>query len=141
MTRDDILMKIQASPTLRALVPDTILIAKELSKEKIPQTYLAGKGDVLNTLGLEVGNAVCDFIDDNPLYRHIKHLPVEGRLDLNLPLARMSLQAMVGVEIAPGVTFTQDHYTALTNLCLVPVNVDEFEVRCAIYNDDGSLKV
>lgn len=141
MTKDEILAKIQSSPELRSLLPNTELIAVELSKEKIPQSYLAGKGDVLNTLGLEVGNAVCDYIDNNPLYRHIKHLPVEGRLDLNLPLSRLSLQAMVGTEISPGIVFTQEHYTALTNLCLVPVYVSEFEVRCAIYNDDGSLRV
>jgi hypothetical protein len=142
MTNDEIVAAINASPVIKALVPDTVALSEALSNGRTKfAPFEAGKGDVLNTLGFEVGNPFCDLIDNAPEFRHVKHLLAEGRLRVDLPLTVASLQALVGMEIASGTTFTQAHADALLNLARVPDPVTEFEVRCAIHNDDGTLRV
>lgn len=141
MTKEQILTKIRNSAELTALVPDTDAIAVELSKDTYSTQYFIGKGGILEHLGFEVGNAVCDLIDTHPTYRHIKHLLADGRLDLNVALTRGSIASLVGQEIAAGVVFSAANRDSILNLSLKNYNVSEFEVRCAIYNDDGSIAV
>ena len=142
MTSEEILAEIASDPALSALVPDTEAIAAAMSdgRTKIAP-FEAGKGDVLNTLGFEVGNPFCDLIDATSDFRHVKHLLAEGRLRVDLPLTQATMASIVGAQLAPGVTFTQAQADALLALARVPDPVTEFEVRCAIFNDDGSLKV
>lgn len=75
-----------------------------------------GNGTVLEALGLEVGNALLDvLLSTNPAspYRHVRPLLEQGRLRLDLAPAQMALGSLIGVEIAPGVTFTAEHVAAL----------------------------
>ena len=88
------------------------------------------------TLGLEVGNALCDLIDAAPDFRHVKHLLTGGRLDVSLPLAQMMLSALVGQQIAAGVTLTQAHADALLALAVEPAPVTPLQVATAL---DGGL--
>lgn len=139
MNKEEILTRIRNSPALVALVPNTEAIAVELCKEKYSSQYFIGKGGILEQLGFSVGNAVCDLIDSHPNYRHVKHLLSDGRLDMNVNLTRASISALVDVELAPGITFTAANRDSLLNLSLKNYYVSEYQVRCAIYNDDGSL--
>lgn len=141
LTKQEILDRIRASPSILALVPNSEAIASELNKEQYYVPHLLGKGTILEKLGFEVGNAVCDLIDTLPNYRHIKHLLSEARLDLGVSLTREALIALTGQQIAPGVIFTSDHRDAVLGLALKNYSTSEYEVRCAIYNDDGSLSV
>lgn len=142
MTNDEIVAAIKASPALMALVPDTFALADALSDGRTTLApFEAGKGDILNTLGFATGNALCDYIDTTDDFRHVKHLLAAGRLRVDLPLTIATLQSFVGVELTPGVTLTQAEADALLALANVPDPVTEFQVRCAIYNDDGTLKV
>lgn len=79
-----------------------------------------GKGDAISVLGLQVGNALCDVLDTAAEFRHVRHLLAAGRLRLDLPISQGSLAAMVGAEIAPGITFEAAHLQALNALALEP---------------------
>jgi len=142
MTSDDIRAAIAASPELQQLVPDTVALAAALSagRAKLVPTE-AGKGDILGALGFDVGNALCDMLDTVPQFRHAKHLLADGRMRVDLPLTLGVLQSLVGAELADGITFTQAHATALQALALRPDPVSEFDVRRAIFADDGTLRV
>lgn len=142
MTPQEIRDAIAASPALQALLPDTQTIADALSVGRtraVPTD--AGNGTVLEALGLSVGNALLDVLYSQAAYRHVKPLLEQGRLRLDSPLAAGALGALVGVEIAAGVTFTQAHADALLARAQVPDPLSEFSVRCAIVADDGSLLV
>ena len=95
-------------------------------------TYEAGKGDVLNTLGLTVGNALLDVIDANPDFRHAKHLLAAGRLRLDMPLTLATLSALVGQQIAAGITFEQAHADAILALARVPDPINHEAVTAAL---------
>lgn len=73
-----------------------------------------GKGDAINALGLEVGNALCDVIDNEPSFRHVCHLLADGRLRLDYAITQGALQSLVGSVL------TAEHVTALNALALEP---------------------
>lgn len=133
---------IQADPALMALVPDAQAIADAIAATRTRTvSYMAGKGDVVVALGFDVGNAFCDLIDTEPLFRHVKQLLEGGRMDLGLDITQAMLDSLVGQEIAPTIVFAGDHAAALKALCTEPMVVSEFDVRRAIWNDDGSRAV
>ena len=105
---------------------------KTRAGRKAKRTYLAGKGDVIVTLGFEVGNALCDAIETRPVFRHVKHLLTEGRLDVSLPLTSSMLGSLVGQNIAEGVAFTQAHADALLALAEVDAPVTWLECQNAM---------
>lgn len=146
MTPDEIRAAVSASPELlahaQAVPPNTVAIAAGLSagRTKWRATEI-GKGTILEVLGLAVGNALCDLIDNTAEYRHVKHLLIDGRLRLDSTLVRATLASLVGVQIATGVTFTATHRDDLLALALQADIVDEFDVRVALLNNDGTLKV
>lgn len=108
------------------------IAAKVSSGRKVKRPFLAGKGDVIIALGLDVGNAVCDVVDTAPVYRHVKHLLTEGRLDVSLPLTAMMLGSLVGQPIAAGITFTQEHANTLLALAEVEAPVSWTECATAL---------
>ena len=95
-------------------------------------SYEAGKGDVLNVLGLTVGNALLDVIDSAPEFRHAKHLLADGRLRLDMPLTMGTLASLVGQQIAAGITFEQAHADAILALARVPDPINHEAVTAAL---------
>lgn len=91
-----------------------------------------GNGFILATIGLTSGNALLDVIYNTPDFRHVKPLLEQGRLEINSPLARGALDALVGVCI------TQAEADALKSLAEVPDPVNESDVKKICWNDDGS---
>lgn len=142
MTPQEIRDAIAASPALTALVPDTQAIADALSVGRTRTAPTdAGNGTVLEALGLTVGNALLDVLYSQAAYRHVKPLLEQGRLRLDSPLCAAALGALVGQQIAQDVTFTSQHLAALMARAAVPDPVPEFDVRRAIFADDGTLLV
>lgn len=136
MTPDEIRAAISADPALQALVPDTQAIADALSvgRTRYVETRI-GVGTIIEVLGLATANAVLDVIYSAPSYRHVKPLLDRGRLRLDLPFVRGALQAMVPALL------TQEQRDELVARSAAPDPVSEFDVRVAIYNDDGSYTV
>lgn len=136
MTHDEIRAAIGASPALQALVPDTLALADALSAGRTRWVEtLIGVGTLIEVLDLAVANPVLDTIYAAPDYRHVRPLLDQGRLRLDSPFVRGALQSMVPALL------TQAQCDSLLTRAQVPDPVSEFEVRVAIYNDDGSLKV
>ncbi len=133
MTVEEIRSAISSDEQLMALIPDTQAIAAELSTRdthKVP--FEIGIGMILNTIGLDAGNALLDAIQSTPGFRHVYPLLEQGRLDLSSPLVDEALGSLVSAEV-----ITMDEKLALINLCLRPVEVPEGDVKRAIWADNG----
>lgn len=94
-----------------------------------------GNGTVLEALGLTVGNALLDvLLSTSPAspYRHVRPLLEQGRLRLDLAPAQMALASLVGVQIAAGVTLTQEHVDALLSRTRVPDPITHTQVGAAL---------
>lgn len=137
MTADEIRAAIAADPALQALVPDTQAIADALSVgcTRWKHTEI-GAGTIIEVLGLAAANPVLDALYASPDYRHVKPLLDQGRLRLDVVAQAGMLQPLVTGEL-----LTQAQLDALVARAKEPAPVDEYDVRVAIYNDDGSLKV
>lgn len=137
MTADEIRAAIAADPALQALVPDTQAIAAALSvgRTRYVETQI-GVGTIIDVLGLAAANPVLDALYASPDYRHVKPLLDQGRLRLDVVAQAGMLQPLV-----TGGLLTQAQLDALVARAKEPAPVDEYAVRVAIYNDDGSLKV
>ena len=137
MTADEIRAAIAADPALQALVPDTVAIAAALSAGRTRWKHTdIGVGTIIEVLGLAAANPVLDAIYASPDYRHVKPLLDQGRLRLDVVAQAGMLQPLV-----TGGLLTQAQLDALVARAKEPAPVDEYAVRVAIYNDDGSLRV
>lgn len=137
MTADEIRAAIAADPALQALVPDTQAIAAALSvgRTRYVETQI-GVGTIIEVLGLAAANPVLDALYASPDYRHVKPLLDQGRLRLDVVAQAGMLQPLV-----TGGLLTQAQLDALIARAKEAAPVAEYDVRMAIYNDDGSLKV
>jgi len=133
----DIRLAIESEPSLQAMLPDAQAIAAELSTRdthKVP--FEIGVGLILETIGLESGNALLDAIKTTPEFRHVWPMIEQGRLDLSSPLVEDALSSLVSAEV-----ITIAEKLALISLCTRPVAVSEDDVKKALWNDDGSLAI
>lgn len=137
MTADEIRAAIAADPALQALVPNTQAIADALSvgRTRYVETNI-GVGTIIEVLGLAAANPVLDVLYAAPDYRHVKPLLDQGRLRLDAVAQAGMLQPLV-----TGGLLTQAQLDALVARAKEPAPVAEYDVRVAIYNDDGSLRV
>lgn len=136
LSKEEIRELIRNDATLLVLLPNSQAIAEKISENRfefVPTEI--GVGTILEVFGLEDGNSVLDVIYSQPAYRHVKPLLEQGRLRLDSSFVRAALQSMVPAIL------TQDQVDALVNKARVSSPVSEYEVRCAIFNDDGSLRV
>ena len=137
MTADEIRAAIAADPALQALVPDTQAIAAALSVDRTRWKHTEiGVGTIIEALGLAAANPVLDALYASPDYRHVKPLLDQGRLRLDVVAQAGMLQPLV-----TGGLLTQAQLDALVARAKEPDPVDEYAVRVALYNDDGSLRV
>lgn len=137
MTADEIRAAIAADPALQALVPDSQAIADALSVGRTRWKHTEiGVGTIIEALGLAAANPVLDALYASPDYRHVKPLLDQGRLRLDVVAQAGMLQPLV-----TGGLLTQAQLDALIARAKEAAPVAEYDVRMAIYNDDGSLKV
>lgn len=137
MTADEIRAAIAADPALQALVPDSQAIADALSVGRTRWKHTEiGVGTIIEVLGIAAANPVLDALYASPDYRHVKPLLDQGRLRLDVVAQAGMLQPLV-----TGGLLTQAQLDALIARAKEAAPVAEYDVRMAIYNDDGSLKV
>jgi hypothetical protein len=93
-----------------------------------------GYGVILETIGIEAGNRLIDFIQAQPTLRHVVPLLANGWLSIGSPLAQGSLQSFVPAAIS------QADADALCALGIEPDPYTAQQVAAALYNPDGSEK-
>ena len=91
-----------------------IAAALSVDRKKTVPTEI-GNGLVLDTIGMTVGNALLDVLNNDAEFRYVKPLLEQGRLDISTPLARAALDGLVGVVTG----FEQSHADALKALAEV----------------------
>lgn len=133
----DIRLAIESEPALQALLPDAQAIAVELSTRDIHKVpFEIGVGLILETIGLESGNALLDAIKTTPEFKHVYPLLEQGRLDLSSPLVEIALGMLVQAEV-----ISNSDAQILLSLSIRPIEVSETDVKRAIWHDDGSLAI
>lgn len=88
---------------IKAKCPPELIAAKEhgqiaalvSAKRTKPSTREIGNGTILETIGLQYGNAMLDVIYSAPDFRHVKPLLEQGRLIVGSPLVVATIQGMV----------------------------------------------
>lgn len=127
---------IRALPAELRATRDTEAIAAALSlgRVRLVPTEI-GAGSVLETIGLSTGNALLDAVAAAPDYRHVKPLLEQGRLRIDSPLVRATLDGLVPAVL------TQAQADALKALAEVADPMDELTVRRACWSDDGVWQV
>jgi len=136
MTHEEILAAVQADPALIALVPDTQAIADTLSVGRVSLvSRRIGVGTVMDELGAPEGAALLKqfqgMVATDPVVEFGWFLLEKDNLDVGLSSTRTLFDALLPVEAA----------NKLKALAEVPAPVSEFEVRCALLNDDGTWRV
>lgn len=88
---------------IRAKCSPELIAAKEhgqiaaiVSKDRTkPSAREIGNGTILETIGLDYGNAMLDVIYSDPRFRHVKPLLEQGRLIVGSPLVVATIRGMV----------------------------------------------
>lgn len=136
MTHEEIFAAVQADPALVALVPNTQAIADALSvdRKRLIERKI-GIGTVMDTLGAETGAALLKQfqgqIATDPVVEFGWFLLEKDNLDVGLPSTRAMLDSKLPAEAS----------VKLKALAETSDPVSEFEVRCALLNNDGTWKV
>jgi hypothetical protein len=107
---------------------DDAEIARLLSvgKTRLVPTEI-GNGTILETIGLDAGNALLDELSSNATYRHVQPLLEQGRLRVDSQLVRLTLDALAEVG-----TISVAHALALKALASVPTPVSVGDVSDAL---------
>lgn len=140
MTQDEIRAAISGSPELMALVPDTVALAAALSAGRTRVvSHEIGVGTILMVLAPNGGAFLDGLVVLGETDRNVNWamgLIKQGRFDVGMQGTRAQMQALAlqMPELAGA-------FTALLALAEVPDPVPEFDVRCAIFADDGALRV
>ena len=87
-----------------------------------PSTKEIGNGTILETIGLQYGNAMLDVIYSDQQFRHVKPLLEQGRLIVGSPLVVATIQGMAANGVIPAAA--RDALLALT-VEPAPVSVQE----------------
>lgn len=144
MTHAEILAAVQADPALIALVPDTQAIANALSVGRVKTVErLAGKGTAMKYIGADSGAALLEAVSTMAKAEGADlklkwgwDLLEANELDLGLDSTRAILDGFATAGV-----ITQEEANILKGLAEVPDPVSEFEVRCALLNNDGTWRV
>lgn len=140
MTHDEIRAAINGSPALMALVPDTVALAAALSAGRTRVvSHEIGVGTILMVLAPH-GGAFLDGLQalgetDRNVFWSME-LIRQGRFDVGLAGTRQQMLAL-----ADAMPQLAQAFGALLALAEVADPVPEFDVRCAVFADDGTLRV
>lgn len=93
-----------------------------------------GYGTIIETIGIESGNQLIDFLKAAEPMRHVVPLLDQGRLRIGSPLVQSTLQSFVGGPI------DQAEADALCALGLQPDPLTARQVAEALFHEDGSEK-
>ena len=155
MTAQEIRAAIAASQELQALVPDTVALAAALSvgSTEVYSRLVSARGMAADYFGGPVGAEVvlmklegaavalkasatqADKVLGSLIARQLGFLAGEG-LDFGSPALRGMLD-----QFAAGGILTAEEVAGLKAIATRPAPVSEFDVRVAIFADDGTLRV
>lgn len=156
MTPQEIRDTIDATPALKELVPDTFAIAAALPAHVSREVYsklVSARGMAAEYAGGPVGAEVIlmtlegaaatlkasesqqDKVLGSLIARQLGFLAGDG-LDFGSPALRTMLDQFALLNI-----LTAEQVSGLKAIATRPVTVTEFDVRRAIYADDGTLRV
>ena len=155
MTAQEIRDAIAASQELQALVPDTTALAAALSvgRTEVYSRLVSARGMAADYFGGPVGAEVilmklegaatalkasaeqADKVLGSLISRQLGFLSGDG-LDFGYPALRGMLD-----QFAAGGILTAEEVVGLKAIATRPLPVSEHDVRHAIYNDNGTLKV
>lgn len=93
-----------------------------------------GYGTIIETIGIESGNQLIDFLKAAEPMRHVVPLLDQGRLRIGSPLVQSTLQSFVGGPI------DQAEADALCALGQQPDPLTARQVGEALFHEDGSEK-
>jgi len=93
-----------------------------------------GYGVILETIGIDAGNQLIDFIQAQPALRHVVQLLANGWLRIGSPLAQGALQSFVPAAVS------QADADALCALGIEPDPYTSQQIAAALYNLDGTEK-
>lgn len=142
MTSDEIRAAIAASQELQALAPNTQAIADALSvgRTRVGSAPRSVFAMWCGSTGLRA--AIQDHANDPDSPLRAVALTIldllQGGVSDSIDMAHPSNQAMLGSWVQAG-ALTQAEADELVALATVPDPVDEYSVRVAIFNDDGSI--
>lgn len=148
MTPHEIRDAIAASPELQALVPDTAALAAALSagRTRVASHFASERGILerypLGPIEADALLAALEAFADtaHPMARIVgralKFLAMPEGLDIGSPATLGLLD-----QLMAGGVLTQTQRDGLRQMATVSDPVNEFDVRVAIFNDDGTLKV
>ena len=134
--------EIQNSPELLALVPDTKAIAEALSNQLVQRSITVDEvfdslfqtGDYITIKQAKMaGNPVANFAFE--ILADAKNIG-PGSVNFNLPATVALLDQLQAAEL-----LSEAGRAALMDRAQKRREVSEFDVRKAIFNDDGSYKV
>lgn len=108
-------------------------IARQLSigQTQIVQTFI-GYGTVLDTIGLEAGNAFLNILTSDPRFKYILPLLEQGRLDIGMQSVRTYLD-----QLATAGVLSAENAQLLKSLAEVPVVIPVNEVSIIINEIQG----
>lgn len=94
---------------IQAKCPPELIAAKEHGQiaalvsagRTRPSAREIGNGTILETIGLQYGNAMLDVIYNDPQFRHVKPLLEQGRLIVGSPLVVQTISGMVAGGVIP----------------------------------------
>lgn len=143
MTHDDIRAAIGASPALQALVPDTVALAAAISAGRTRSAPVrradfavwCGQTGLRAAVEDHAGNAQSPLRSAALTIRDF----LSGAAD-TIDFALPGNQLMLGAWQQAG-AITHAQADALIALGSEPDPVSEWDVRCAIFADDGALRV
>lgn len=115
---------------IQAKCPPELIAAKEHGQiaalvsagRTRPSAREIGNGTILETIGLQYGNAMLDVIYNDANFRHVKPLLEQGRLIVGSPLVVQTINGMVAGGVIPSAA--GDALLALT-VEPAPVSVQE----------------
>lgn len=142
MTPSEIRTAISADPAILALVPDTQAIADALSTGRTKVDKLTAH-DIRQYLML-VDLLLSIESNNTPACKAATHaLDVFPVFDLTNPMIlgkfTQVMDELVADELVPD--FTEEHKQTILSLAVIADPVSEFDVRKAIFADDGNLLV
>lgn len=145
MTPQEIRDAIAADPQLQALLPDTVALAAHPTFAARTELGLVTRSDFAGwaaTTGMRAKIQDFSVSAGHPLRdSSLAILDVlSGGAAAGIDMSRPANQAIVGAWVALG-ELSQTNSDALTLLAQHSAPVTEFEIRCAVFNDDGSLAV
>lgn len=116
---------------IRAKCPPELIAAKEHGRiaaivsagRTRPSAREIGNGTILETIGLQHGNAMLDVVYNDPQFRHVKPLLEQGRLIAGSPLVVQTIQGMEAAGVIPSAAGA-----ALLALTVEPAPVSAQEV-------------